>query len=198
MPEVAAGDWRLRARVPDGIFTLAVEASDDAAEAEHAAFADRCLPSIPAASDDPRQVRLDIINQLAELRQVVAGSGLGYLGAMADVRNGRPVLLLLGIAAIPLPLPERIDPASLLAAMLRHTFPGAQIEEFPTAQGQAVGLQRYDEQTLAGSPVGASCVLNNSPLIGVTVPDTTLSNSPLTWPSPRKQVRVHDRPSSTL
>jgi len=44
MPEVAAGGWVLRAQVPEGIFTLGVEADERTAAAEHAAFADRCRP----------------------------------------------------------------------------------------------------------------------------------------------------------
>jgi hypothetical protein len=170
MPEVAAGGWRLRAKVPDGIFTLAVEADDETAHAEHAAFADCCLPLIPAASDDPRQVRLDIVSQLTELRHTVAGTGLGYLGAVADVRDGRPALLLLGIAAIPLSVPEGIESVSLLAAMLRHGFPGAQIEDFPTAQGQAVGLQRYEEQTLAGPALGSEAATITTGISQALVP----------------------------
>lgn len=42
MPDVPAAGGVLRAQVPDGIFTLAVEADDVAAAAEHAAFAGRC------------------------------------------------------------------------------------------------------------------------------------------------------------
>jgi hypothetical protein len=150
MPEVAAGAWRLRAKVPDGIFTLAIEADDDGARAEHAAFADRCLARLPAADADPQQVRLDIISQLAGLRRAVAGGGLGYLGAMAEVRDDRPALLLLGIAVTPLSLPGGIDPAGLLGAMLRHDYPDAHVEEFPTSTGVGVGLQHFRDQVLDG------------------------------------------------
>jgi hypothetical protein len=34
---------------------------------------------------------------------------------------------------------------SLLAALLRHQYPGAQIEEFPTAHGEGVGIRRSGE-----------------------------------------------------
>ena len=44
MPDVPAQSCVLRAPVPEGIFTLAIEADDAAAAAEHAAFADRCRP----------------------------------------------------------------------------------------------------------------------------------------------------------
>jgi hypothetical protein len=44
MPDVAAGGWVLRAQVPEGIFTLSVEADERAAAAEHVAFADRRQP----------------------------------------------------------------------------------------------------------------------------------------------------------
>ena len=150
MPEVAAGPWRLQAKVPDGIFTLAIEASDDRARAEHAAVADRCLPLLAHGGDDPQQLKADIIRQLAGLRQAVAGTGLGYLGALSDVRDGRPALLLLGIAATMLSLPDGVEPASLLAAMLRHEYPDAHIEDFPTSTGVGVGLQYVRDQTFDG------------------------------------------------
>jgi hypothetical protein len=58
--------------------------------------------------------------------------------------------MLLGIAAAPLEPPEGIDTASLLAAMLRHSYPEASalIEEFQTDHSQAVGVRRCDELTL--------------------------------------------------
>src|SRR6201992_2262007 len=159
MPEVAAGPWRLQAKVPDGIFTLAIEASDDRAPAEDAAFADRCLPLLAHGGDDPQQLKADIIRQLAGLRQAVAGTGLGYLGALSDVRDGRPALLLLRLGTAPpsLSLPDRVEPASLLAAMLRHEYPDAHIEDFPTSTGVGVGLQYVRDQTFDGLlPGGAS------------------------------------------
>jgi hypothetical protein len=154
MPDVAAGAWRLQAKVPDGIFTLAIEASDDVAHAEHEAFADRCLPYLAGGHDDPQQVRLGIISQLAGLRQAAAGAGLGYLGALAEVRDSRPVLLMLGIAATPLALPEGIDPAGLLATMLRHQYPDAHVEDFATSTGVGVGLQHVRDQILDGARPG--------------------------------------------
>ena len=163
MPEVAAGPWRLQAKVPDGIFTLAIEASDDRARAEHAAFADRCLPLLAHGGDDPQQLKADIIRQLAGLRQAVAGTGLGYLGALSDVRDGRPALLLLGIAATMLSLPDGVEPASLLAAMLRHEYPDAHIEDFPTSTGVGVGLQYVRDQTFDGLLPGGTPT-GNEPL----------------------------------
>jgi hypothetical protein len=93
-------------------------------------------------------LRSELIGQLDELRRSVAADGLGYLGAMAGDKDGRPVLILLGIAAAPMELPERIDPASLLAAMLRRQYPGAAVEEFPTAHGVSVGIRRCEETAL--------------------------------------------------
>jgi hypothetical protein len=123
MPDVPAGNWLLRTQVPDGIFTLAVEADDATAAIEHAAFADHCQPILlRAVGDDPDEaewLRAELIGQLSTLRQTVAASGLGYLGALAGEQHGRPALILLGIAATPLVFPEGIDPASLVAAMLR-------------------------------------------------------------------------------
>jgi hypothetical protein len=138
--------WRLRINVPEEAFTLAVEADDKAAQAEHAAFATRCLPLFAAdGCTDEARLRQEIISQLGAMRQSVAASGLGYLGALAGVKDNRPVLLLLGIAGTPLAMPDGISPSNLLTALLRYRYPAAQIEEFPTAQGEAVGIRRYGE-----------------------------------------------------
>ena len=59
MPDVAAGGWVLRAQVPEGIFTLGVEADERTAAAEHAAFADRCQPLLlRAVGGDALSARL--------------------------------------------------------------------------------------------------------------------------------------------
>jgi hypothetical protein len=146
MPDVPAGNWTLRTSVPEGIFTLAIEADDAAAAAEHAAFADRCQPLLLRAvggdAEEAAWLRTELIDQLAALRETVAADGLGYLGALAGDQGGRPVLILLGIAVAPVALPNGIDPASLLAAMLHRQYPGAAVEEFPTAHGVGVGLRR--------------------------------------------------------
>jgi hypothetical protein len=139
--------WTLRAHVPEWIFTLAVEADDDAAAAEHAAFADRCAPLLSrAAAGDPAgaaDLRAALLGQLADLRARVARSGVGYLGAVTGERgDGRPALVLLAVAATPMTFPAAVDAASLLAAMLRGEYPDAVIEEFETAAGTAVGLRR--------------------------------------------------------
>jgi hypothetical protein len=146
--ELAAGGWVLKADVPDGTFTLAVEADDEVAAAEHAAFAGRSLPLLLRAADsDParaEQLRSDLLRQLMALRRCVAASGLGYLGVLAAEREGRPALVVLGIAATPLDFPDRIDTASLLAAMLAREYPGAAVEEFETASGTGVGMRRCE------------------------------------------------------
>ena len=85
-PEVIeAGEWRLRAMVPDAGFSLAVEADDATAEAEHTAFADRCLP--PGA---PAQARDQILALLRAARQILASSGIGYLSVLLAEVDGRP------------------------------------------------------------------------------------------------------------
>lgn len=153
MPDLPAAGWTLRALVPDGIFTLAIEADDAAAAAEHAAFADRCRPMLLRAmggdAAEAAWLRDELIGQLAALRTSVAASGLGYLGALAGDQDGQPVLILLGIAAAPMTFPDGIDPASLLAAMLRSQYPEAIVEEFDTVQGTGVGIRRCEETALA-------------------------------------------------
>ena len=72
----------MRAKVPDGIFSLAVEADEATARAEHAAFADRCMPLLATAQGEPGQIRSALLAQLWAARQIVAAGGLGYLGAL--------------------------------------------------------------------------------------------------------------------
>lgn len=155
MPDLPAEGWVLRAPVPEEVFTLSVEADDMAAAAEHAAFADRCRPLLLRAvggdADEAAWLRAELVSQLDALRGTVAASGLGYLGALAGERDGRPVLIVLGIAATPQVFPDGIDPAGLLAAMLRHQYPGAPVEEFETAQGVGVGIRRCEETVLAAA-----------------------------------------------
>jgi hypothetical protein len=156
MPDVPAAGWLLRARVPDGTFTLAVEADDAAARAEHEAFADRCLPLLARGWDtgEADRLRQEITGQLGALRRAVAASGLGYLGALAGEYHGRPVLLLLGIAATPLEFPDAVDPVSVLAAMLRRQYPGGAVEEFATAHGTGAGIRCCDQMSLPSAAPG--------------------------------------------
>jgi hypothetical protein len=160
MPDLPAQGRVLRAQVPDGIFTLAIEADDFAAAAEHAAFADRCRPLLLRAvggdAEEAAWLRAELIGQLDAMRSSAAADGLGYLGALAGNRNGHPVMILLGIAATPFVFPAGIDPASLLAAMQRGQYPEAAVEEFATARGTGVGIRRSEETKLpapAGQPV---------------------------------------------
>ena len=163
MPDVAAGGWVLRAQVPEGIFTLGVEADERTAAAEHAAFADRCQPLLlRAVGGDAAEVgwlRDDLIGQLGAVRQTVKADGLGYLGALAGERDGRPALVLLGIAATPLGYPVGVDPVSLLVAILTKQYPDAAVEEFPTARGAGAGARRCESFRLPtggadGQPLG--------------------------------------------
>lgn len=174
MPDVPAGGWLLRAEVPEGIFTLAVEANDVAAAAEHAAFADRCQPLLRrAVGDDAAEaewLRAELISQLGSLRQQVAASGLGYLGALAGEQGGRPALIVLGITAAPMEFPDGIDPASLLAAMLRRQYPGAAVEEFPTAQGVGAGIRRCEAICLSSGSAGTDSVTIDAGVSQALVP----------------------------
>ena len=155
MPDLPAAGWVLRAPVPEWIFTLSIEADNMAAAAEHAAFADRCRPLLLRAAggdtDEAAWLRAEPISQLDALRTTVAASGLGYLGALAGERDRRPVLIVLGIAAAPQAFPDGIDPAGLLAGMLRRQYPGAAVEEFETAQGTGAGIRRSEETVLAAA-----------------------------------------------
>jgi hypothetical protein len=42
--------------------------------------------------------------------------------------------------------PAGADPASLLAALARHRYPGAAVEEFETLSGTGVGIRRCESQ----------------------------------------------------
>jgi hypothetical protein len=160
MPDLRARGRVLRAQVPEGIFTLAIEADDVAAAAEHAAFADRCQPlllhAVGGDAEEATWLRAELISQLDAMRGSAAAAGLGYLGALAGNQGGHPVMILLGITATPFAFPTGIDPASLLAAMLRGQYPGASVEEFDTACGVGVGIRRCEEAALpapANQPV---------------------------------------------
>ena len=157
--EFSIGQYRLRAEVPAGIFSLAVEADEAAARAQHAAFADRCLPLLGHGLAQPAQTRQQLLRQLWAARQMLVAAGVGYLGAVAGDLDGRARIILLGIAVTPLTVPASIDPANLLAALLRYQYPGAAIEEFPTAHGQGVGIRRCDELSLpAGISTASSAI----------------------------------------
>jgi hypothetical protein len=146
----APGGWKLQADVPDGIFSLAVEADDEAAAAEHASFADRCMPLLLRASGDVPQdaerLRADLITQLSAMRQAVKATGMSYLGAVAGPHQDRTALIVLGVGAMPMEFPAAVDPASLLAALARHRYPGAAVEEFETLSGTGVGIRRCESQ----------------------------------------------------
>ena len=150
---VSAG-WTLRADVPDGIFTLAIEADDETAAAEHAAFADRALPLLTRADPctDPERLRSSVIDQLSWLRRTVAGSGVGYLGAIAGQDGERVSLVLLSVAGTQATYPPGIDPVPGLTAKMREQYPEADVEEFETPTGSAVGLRRLE--LMPGLPEG--------------------------------------------
>ena len=173
MPDVPAGGWLLRAQVPEGIFTLAVEADDAAATVEHAAFADRCEPllrSVRGDADEAEWLRSDLIGQLGALRQAVGGSGLGYLGALAGEHEGRAAFIVLGIAATVMEFPDGIDPASLLAGMLRRQYPGAAVEEFVTAQGAGAGVRRCEEISLSAASLSGGTLMIDAGISQALVP----------------------------
>jgi hypothetical protein len=174
MLDVPADGWVLRAGVPEGIFTLAIEADDATATAEHAAFAERCRPLLlRATGDDSAQaerLRIELLGQLGALRGAVAAGGLGYLGALAGEHRERPTLILLGIAATPLELPDGIDPTSLLTAMLRRQYPGAAVEEFPTAAGAGAGIRRCESIPLSAGAADGSPLLIDAGISQALVP----------------------------
>jgi hypothetical protein len=174
MPEVPVGGSLLRARIPDRIFTLALELDDGQAAAEHAAFADRCQPLLlRVAEDDPARadrLRADLLGQLGALRQAVAASGLGYLGALAGEHDSRPALIVLGIAAAPMEFPDGLDAASLLAALLRSQYPGAAVEEFPTARGAGAGIRRCEELCLPPASPGGGLLTVTTGISQALVP----------------------------
>ena len=146
--------WKLRAEVPDGTFTLAIEADDKTAAAEHAAFADRALPLLIRADPgaDPERLRSSLIVQLSSLRRSVADSGIGYLGAIAGQDGERVSLLLLSVAGTQATFPPGVDPVPGLAAKLRGQYPEADVEQFETPTGSAVGLRRLE--LMPGLPEG--------------------------------------------
>lgn len=154
MPDIPVQGRVLRASVPEGIFTLSIEADDAAAAAEHAAFADRCQPILVCAAEGDvvraARLRRELLAQIGALRRSAAADGLGFLGALAGDHDGRLVLVLLSIAASPVVLPDGIDPASLFAAVLHRQYPEALVEEFDTAYGAGVGIRRCEEIDLAG------------------------------------------------
>jgi hypothetical protein len=169
---VTAG-WTLRADVPDGIFTLAIEADDETAAAEHAAFADRALPLLTRADPgaDPERLRSSVIEQLSSLRRTVAGSGVGYLGAVAGRDAERLSLVLLSVTATQATFPPGIDPAPGLAAKLREQYPEADVEQFETPSGTAVGLRRLE--LMPGLPEGHDVVAGVAQAV-VPFPDAGL------------------------
>lgn len=138
-----SGGWTLRADVPDGTFTLAIEADDETAAAEHAAFADRALPLLARADPgaDPERLRASVTDQLSGLRRAVAGQD----GEHAS-------LVLLAVAAAQAAFPPGTDPVPGLAARMREQYPEADVEEFQTPTGSAVGLRRLE--LMRGLPAG--------------------------------------------
>jgi hypothetical protein len=165
--------WTLRADVPDGIFTLAIEADDETAAAEHANFADRALPLL-ARSDpgaEPERLRTALIDQLAALRRAVTDSGVGYLGAVAGQDGQWVSLVLLSVAGTQAEFPLDVDPAAGLAAKLREQYPEADVEQFETPTGSAVGLRRLEQ--IPGLPEGHEAVAGVAQAI-VPFPDAGL------------------------
>src|SRR6266851_6200470 len=71
---ITSGQFRLRAEVPDDLFSLAVEDDDEAAGIAHAAFVDRWLPE-----DAPPGTRERMLAQLAVARRALAEGGVSYL-----------------------------------------------------------------------------------------------------------------------
>jgi hypothetical protein len=87
----------LRAPVPEGIFTLSIEADDVAAAAEHAAFADRCRHQYPGAA--------------VEQFETARGVGVGIRRCeetvfAAAASAGQPPTVITGTSQALVPFPE--------------------------------------------------------------------------------------------
>src|SRR4029077_19002082 len=102
------------------------------------------------------RLRSSVIDQLSSLRRAVAGTGVGYLGAAAGQDGERVSLVLLTVAGTQATFPPGIDPAPALAAKLREQYPEADVEQFETRAGSAVGLRRLE--LMPGLPEGYEAV----------------------------------------
>ncbi len=139
--DIAAGHRRLRAEVPEGVFSLAVGADDQTAATEHAEVARDWLPA-----GAPRSLRDEAQARLGAARELAGRGGLGYLGVVTGQADGRARMVMVGIAATTFKPPPGVEPSGLLAALLRHQYPRpcAVVEEFETPHGPAVGVRRGD------------------------------------------------------
>ena len=95
-PDISAGEYRLRAEVPNGIFSLAVEADEATARAEHAAFADRCMPLLAPVQGEPGRIRSALLERKWQGSVVMrshASCHCGWRSAVGGMyQRRRPVL----------------------------------------------------------------------------------------------------------
>ena len=87
------------------------------------------------------------------LRDTVEDAGVAYLGVVAAQRDDRSAVIVLAIAITVMEFPAGTDPASLVAATLRRAYPRAVVEEFTTASGTGVGMQRREHDRGSGAAV---------------------------------------------
>jgi hypothetical protein len=140
---VSDGPFRLVVRVPEDMFSLALEEDERDATATHAAFLDRVLPDGNA--------REEALEQLAAARRMLKDGGASWLGLAAGPYAGRMAMMLASITVTPFDPPEGLAPAGVLASMLRAEYPAdaALIEEFQAPGGPAVGIRRAGTLDLA-------------------------------------------------
>ena len=145
---LTSGPFRLHARVPGDMISLAAEDDEDTAAAAHAAFTDSWLPATA-----PPGNRQDMLSKLAAARQMLKDGGISWLGLAAEPHARRWSMLLISITVTPFDPPPGIAPAGTLAAMLRAEYPpgAALIEEFQVPGGPAVGIRRAGTLDLRGT-----------------------------------------------
>jgi hypothetical protein len=104
-----------------------------------------------------------MLGQLAAARRMLQDGGASWLGLTAGPRAGRWSLMLISITATPFDPPAGINPAQILAAMLRARYPAgtALTEEFRTPAGPAAGIRRAGSLDLHGTalPTGIAQAL---------------------------------------
>ena len=136
---VTNGPFRLDAKVPGDMVSLALEEDNETAAATHAAFIDRVV-----RAPVPPRTRDDMLAQLGAVRRMLKDNGASWLGLAAGSHAGRWALLMISITVTPFDPPQGIAPSGALAAMLRaeHPADAALIEEFQAPTGPAVGVRR--------------------------------------------------------
>jgi len=178
--EVTTGPFWLHARVPGDMASLAVEDDEQAAAAAHAALADGWLPA-----GAPPGTRQDMLGHLAAARRMLRDGGASWLGLTAGDRAGRWSLMLISITATPFDPPAGINPAQILAAMLRARYPvgTALVEEFGVPGGPAAGIRRAGTLDLDGRQLtaGSRRPWSSTPAPARSASSAASACTPMTW-----------------